>query len=123
MLYNPLFIYGGVGLGKTHLMHAIGNQLLADKPGSKVLYIHAEQFVTDVVKSYQKTLRSSGTLPLARPVADRRRAVLRQQKHPEEFFNAFEALLAKKAIVMTSDTYPKAGRHPRTAGVALRLPG
>ena len=53
-LYNPLFIYGGVGLGKTHLMHAIGNQLLADKPGAKVLYIHAEQFVSHVVKSYQK---------------------------------------------------------------------
>ncbi len=44
-LYNPLFIYGGVGLGKTHLMHAVGNRLLADKPQSKVLYIHAEQFV------------------------------------------------------------------------------
>ena len=45
-LYNPLFIYGGVGLGKTHLMHAIGNRLLADKPGAKILYIHAEQFVS-----------------------------------------------------------------------------
>ena len=44
-LYNPLFIYGGVGLGKTHLMHAVGNQLLADQPDAKVLYIHAEQFV------------------------------------------------------------------------------
>lgn len=53
-LYNPLFIYGGVGLGKTHLMHAVGNRLLADKPGSKVLYIHAEQFVSDVVKAYQR---------------------------------------------------------------------
>ena len=52
-LYNPLFIYGGVGLGKTHLMHAIGNQMLAAKPDSKVLYIHAEQFVSDVVKAYQ----------------------------------------------------------------------
>ena len=48
-LYNPLFIYGGVGLGKTHLMHAIGNKLLADRPNAKVLYIHAEQFVSDVV--------------------------------------------------------------------------
>ena len=48
-LYNPLFIYGGVGLGKTHLMHAVGNRLLADMPGAKVLYIHAEQFVSDVV--------------------------------------------------------------------------
>jgi len=53
-LYNPLFIYGGVGLGKTHLMHAIGNKLLADRPNAKVLYIHAEQFVSDVVKAYQR---------------------------------------------------------------------
>ncbi|MBS0467538.1 MAG: chromosomal replication initiator protein DnaA, partial [Proteobacteria bacterium] len=53
-LYNPLFIYGGVGLGKTHLMHAVGNKLLADRPEAKVLYIHAEQFVSDVVKSYQR---------------------------------------------------------------------
>ncbi|RYE57515.1 MAG: chromosomal replication initiator protein DnaA, partial [Hyphomicrobiales bacterium] len=53
-LYNPLFIYGGVGLGKTHLMHAVGNRLLADRPESKVLYIHAEQFVSDVVKAYQR---------------------------------------------------------------------
>ena len=53
-LYNPLFIYGGVGLGKTHLMHAIGNKLLADRPDAKVLYIHAEQFVSDVVKAYQR---------------------------------------------------------------------
>src|SRR5665647_3010210 len=51
-LYNPLFIYGGVGLGKTHLMHAVGNRLLADMPSAKVLYIHAEQFVSDVVKAY-----------------------------------------------------------------------
>ena len=53
-LYNPLFIYGGVGLGKTHLVHAVGNRLLADRPDAKVLYIHAEQFVSDVVKSYQR---------------------------------------------------------------------
>ena len=53
-LYNPLFIYGGVGLGKTHLMHAIGNKLMADNPAAKVLYIHAEQFVSDVVKAYQR---------------------------------------------------------------------
>ena len=55
-MYNPLFIYGGVGLGKTHLMHAVGNCLLADKPNSKVLYIHAEQFVSDVVKAYQRKI-------------------------------------------------------------------
>ncbi len=53
-LYNPLFIYGGVGLGKTHLLHAVGNQLLATKPGAKVMYTHAEQFVSDVVRAYQR---------------------------------------------------------------------
>ena len=53
-MYNPLFIYGGVGLGKTHLVHAVGNALLADKPDARVLYLHAEQFITDVVKNYQR---------------------------------------------------------------------
>ena len=53
-LYNPLFIYGGVGLGKTHLVHAVGNRLLEERPNAKVLYIHAEQFVSDVVKAYQR---------------------------------------------------------------------
>jgi len=53
-LYNPLFIYGGVGLGKTHLMHAVGNKMLTERPDAKVLYIHAEQFVSDVVKAYQR---------------------------------------------------------------------
>ena len=53
-MYNPLFIYGGVGLGKTHLIHAVGNALLADKPDASILYLHAEQFITDVVKNYQR---------------------------------------------------------------------
>ncbi|MGE8331657.1 MAG: DnaA ATPase domain-containing protein, partial [Paraburkholderia nemoris] len=52
--YNPLFLYGGVGLGKTHLIHAIGNQLLMDKAGARIRYIHAEQYVSDVVKAYQR---------------------------------------------------------------------
>jgi chromosomal replication initiator protein len=52
--YNPLFIYGGVGLGKTHLIHAVGNALLADRPDARILYLHAEQFITDVVKNYQR---------------------------------------------------------------------
>ena len=50
-MYNPLFIYGGVGLGKTHLIHAVGNALLADKPDARILYLHAEQFITDVVRT------------------------------------------------------------------------
>ncbi|MFY8118174.1 MAG: DnaA ATPase domain-containing protein, partial [Roseateles sp.] len=53
-MYNPLFIYGGVGLGKTHLIHAVGNALLKDKPDARVLYLHAEQFISDVVKNYQR---------------------------------------------------------------------
>ncbi len=110
-LYNPLFIYGGVGLGKTHLMHAIGNKLLADKPQSKVLYIHAEQFVTDVVKAYQKKTfdefkRRYHSLDLL--LIDDVQFFANKERTQEEFFNAFEALLAKKShIVMTSDTYPK----------------
>jgi len=53
-MYNPLFVYGGVGLGKTHLVHAVGNQLLKDRPDARVLYLHAEQFISDVVKNYQR---------------------------------------------------------------------
>jgi chromosomal replication initiator protein len=110
-LYNPLFIYGGVGLGKTHLMHAIGNHLLKEKPNSKVLYIHAEQFVSDVVKAYQgkrfdefKYRYHSLDLLLIDDV----QFFANKDRTQEEFFNAFEALLAKKShIVMTSDTYPK----------------
>jgi len=110
-LYNPLFIYGGVGLVKTHLMHAIGNRLLADKPGAKVLYIHAEQFVSDVVKAYQRKTFDEfkeryHSLDLL--LIDDVQFFANKERTQEEFFNAFEALLAKKShIVMTSDTYPK----------------
>ena len=110
-LYNPLFIYGGVGLGKTHLVHAIGNQLLADKPGAKVLYIHAEQFVSDVVKSYQRKTFDEfkeryHSLDLL--LIDDVQFFANKERTQEEFFNAFEALLARKShIVLTSDTYPK----------------
>ena len=110
-LYNPLFIYGGVGLGKTHLMHAVGNRLIADRPGSKVLYIHAEQFVSDVVKAYQRKTFDEfkdryHSLDLL--LIDDVQFFANKDRTQEEFFNAFEALLAKKShIVMTSDTYPK----------------
>ncbi len=110
-LYNPLFIYGGVGLGKTHLMHAVGNRLLEDKPGSKVLYIHAEQFVSDVVKAYQRKTFDEfkeryHSLDLL--LIDDVQFFANKDRTQEEFFNAFEALLTKKShIVMTSDTYPK----------------
>ena len=110
-LYNPLFIYGGVGLGKTHLMHAVGNKLLQDKPASKILYIHAEQFVSDVVKAYQRKTFDEfkdryHSLDLL--LIDDVQFFANKERTQEEFFNAFEALLAKKShIVMTSDTYPK----------------
>ena len=110
-LYNPLFIYGGVGLGKTHLMHAVGNKLLAGKPDAKVLYIHAEQFVSDVVKAYQRKAFDEfkdryHSLDLL--LIDDVQFFANKDRTQEEFFNAFEALLAKKShIVMTSDTYPK----------------
>ena len=110
-LYNPLFIYGGVGLGKTHLMHAVGNQLLGHRPEAKVLYIHAEQFVSDVVKAYQRKTFDEFKLryhSLDLLLIDDVQFFANKDRTQEEFFNAFEALLAKKShIVMTSDTYPK----------------
>ncbi len=110
-MYNPLFIYGGVGLGKTHLMNAVGNALLADQPNARVLYLHAEQFITDVVKNYQRKtfdeLKSKyHSLDLL--LIDDVQFFAGKERTQEEFFNAFEALLAKRAhIIMTSDTYPK----------------
>ena len=110
-LYNPLFIYGGVGLGKTHLVHAVGNRLLADRPQARVLYIHAEQFVSDVVKAYQRKTFDEfkeryHSLDLL--LIDDVQFFANKERTQEEFFNAFEALLARKShIVMTSDTYPK----------------
>jgi chromosomal replication initiator protein len=110
-MYNPLFIYGGVGLGKTHLIHAVGNALLADKPDARILYLHAEQFITDVVKNYQRKtfdeLKSKyHSLDLL--LIDDVQFFAGKERTQEEFFNAFEALLAKRAhIIMTSDTYPK----------------
>ena len=110
-MYNPLFIYGGVGLGKTHLVHAVGNALLADRPDARILYLHAEQFITDVVKNYQRKtfdeLKAKyHSLDLL--LIDDVQFFAGKERTQEEFFNAFEALLAKRAhIIMTSDTYPK----------------
>ena len=110
-MYNPLFIYGGVGLGKTHLIHAVGNALLADRPDARVLYLHAEQFISDVVKNYQRKtfdeLKAKyHSLDLL--LIDDVQFFAGKERTQEEFFNAFEALVAKRAhIIMTSDTYPK----------------
>jgi chromosomal replication initiator protein len=110
-MYNPLFIYGGVGLGKTHLVHAVGNALLKDRPDARVLYLHAEQFISDVVKNYQRKtfdeLKAKyHSLDLL--LIDDVQFFAGKERTQEEFFNAFEALLTKRAhIIMTSDTYPK----------------
>jgi len=109
--YNPLFLYGGVGLGKTHVIHAIGNQVLADNPTAKIRYIHAEQYVRDVVNAYQRKgfddfKRYYHSLDLL--LIDDIQFFGGKSRTQEEFFYAFEALIAaKKQIIITSDTYPK----------------
>ena len=110
-MYNPLFLYGGVGLGKTHLIHAVGNALLREKQDARVLYLHAEQFISDVVRNYQRKtfdeLKAKyHSLDLL--LIDDVQFFAGKDRTQEEFFNAFEALVSKRAhIVMTSDTYPK----------------
>jgi len=110
-MYNPLFIYGGVGLGKTHLVHAVGNLLLKNRPDAKVVYMHAEWFVSDVVKSFQKRAFDAFKAryhALDLLLIDDVQFFANKERSQEEFFNAFEALLSRKShIVMTSDTYPK----------------
>jgi chromosomal replication initiator protein len=109
--YNPLFLYGGVGLGKTHLVHAVGNAILARKPQAKVRYIHAEQYVSDVVRAYQRKAfddfkRYYHSLDLL--LIDDIQFFAGKSRTQEEFFYAFEALVAgRKQIIITSDTYPK----------------
>jgi chromosomal replication initiator protein len=109
--YNPLFLYGGVGLGKTHLIHAIGNQLLTENPNARIRYIHAEQYVRDVVTAYQRKgfddfKRYYHSLDLL--LIDDIQFFAGKSRTQEEFFYAFEALIAaKKQIIITSDTYPK----------------
>lgn len=109
--YNPLFLYGGVGLGKTHLTHAVGNAVLARSGGSKVRYIHAEQYVSDVVRAYQRKAfddfkRYYHSLDLL--LIDDIQFFAGKARTQEEFFYAFEALVAgRKQIIITCDTYPK----------------
>jgi chromosomal replication initiator protein len=110
-MYNPLFIYGGVGLGKTHLVHAVGHSLLKDNPQARVLYLHAEQFISDVVKNYQRKTFDELKAKyhgLDLLLIDDVQFFAGKERTQEEFFNTFEALLSKRAhIIMTSDTYPK----------------
>lgn len=118
--YNPLFIYGGVGLGKTHLIQAIGNHLLASAPESKIRYIHAEQYVSDVVRAYQHKAfddfkRYYHSLDLL--LIDDIQFFSGKSRTQEEFFYAFNALIeSHKQLVITCDTYPK-----EMAGIENRL--
>lgn len=109
--YNPLFIYGGVGLGKTHLMHAIGNHIRSSRSGSNVIFVTSERFVSDMVKALQHhsidvfkaTYRSADVL-----LIDDIQFFAGKERSQEEFFHTFNELLGKNCqIVMTSDTYPK----------------
>jgi chromosomal replication initiator protein len=122
--YNPLFLYGGVGLGKTHLIHAIGNAMVAagNTNGSavRVRYVHADQYVSDVVKAYQRKAfddfkRYYHSLDLL--LIDDIQFFSGKSRTQEEFFYAFEAMVAqRKQIIITSDTYPK-----ELAGIDSRL--
>lgn len=109
--YNPLFLYGGVGLGKTHLMQAIGNFILQKKPQAKVLYLHSERFVADMIKALQTNTindfknyyRSLDAL-----LIDDIQFFAGKDRSQEEFFHTFNTLLeGQQQIVLTSDRYPK----------------
>ena len=118
--YNPLFIYGGVGLGKTHLMHAVGNMLLVTNPNAKVAYLHSEKFVADMIRALQNnridefksTYRSLNAL-----LIDDVQFFAGKERSQEEFFHTFNALLdSRQQIVLTSDRFPK-----EVAGIEERL--
>ena len=109
--YNPLFIYGGVGLGKTHLMQAIGNTIVAARPGAQVAYLHSERFVADMVKALQhnainefkRYYRSVDAL-----LIDDIQFFAGKERSQEEFFHTFNALLeGQSQVILTCDRYPK----------------
>ena len=109
--YNPLFIYGGVGLGKTHLLQSIGNKVKEENKDFKVRYLHAERYVTDVVKAYEgKTFdqfkKNYHSLDLL--LIDDIQFIGKKNRTQEEFFYAFNTLIEnKKQIIITCDSYPK----------------
>ena len=109
--YNPLFLYGGVGLGKTHLMHAVGNALKSHNPAAKVVYLHSERFVADMVKALQlnaisdfkRYYRSVDAL-----LIDDIQFFAKKDRSQEEFFHTFNALLeGGQQMILTCDRYPK----------------
>jgi chromosomal replication initiator protein len=110
-VFNPLFIYGGVGLGKTHLMHAVGNRILHNNAGARVLYMHSEGFVADMVKALQhgtidafkRKMRSVNAL-----LIDDVQFFAGKERSQEEFFHTFNALFeSQQQIILTSDRFPK----------------
>ncbi len=110
-VYNPLFIYGGVGLGKTHLMHAVGNRILRNSPKAQVLYMHSEGFVAEMVKALQhgtiddfkRKMRSVNAL-----LIDDVQFFAGKERSQEEFFHTFNALFeSQQQIILTSDRFPK----------------
>lgn len=109
--YNPLFLYGSSGLGKTHLMHAVGNELLKQNPQAKVLYIHSDKFVADMVKAYQlKALDDFKRFyhGLDALLVDDIQFFANKEGTQEQFFSAFNALLnGGQQIILTSDKFPK----------------
>lgn len=109
--YNPLFLYGGTGLGKTHLLHAVGNGIIAHKANAKVVYMHSERFVQDMVKAiknnaieeFKRYYRSVDAL-----LIDDIQFFANKERSQEEFFHTFNALLeGNQQIILTSDRYPK----------------
>ncbi len=109
--YNPLFIYGGVGLGKTHLMHAVGNMIVQNNPDAQVIYLHSERFVADMVKALQhnainefkRYYRSVDAL-----LIDDIQFFAGKERSQEEFFHTFNALLeGQRQVILTCDRYPK----------------
>lgn len=118
--YNPLLLYGGVGLGKTHLMHAIGNAILLKNPHAKVLYLHSERFVADMIRALQtNTINDFKTYyrSLDALLIDDIQFFAGKDRSQEEFFHTFNTLLeSQQQIVLTCDRYPK-----EMSGVEERL--
>jgi chromosomal replication initiator protein len=109
--YNPLYLYGGVGLGKTHLLHAVGNQIRRNNPNAKVLYLHSERFVADMVKALQTNAmnefkRYYRTVDAL--LIDDIQFFAGKDRSQEEFFHTFNALLeGQQQVILTCDRYPK----------------
>lgn len=109
--YNPLFIYGGVGLGKTHLMHAVGNEIIKENPSANIVYLHSERFVSDMVKALQHNAISAFKdfyRTVDALMIDDIQFFAGKERSQEEFFHTFNTLLENKhQVIMTCDRYPK----------------